>query len=61
MQGKIQDEVKKCINIASKVASKWKYLKRDHVTILLKDLKLINFNDILQLNEASLMYKISMC
>ena len=34
-----------------------KYLKRDHVTPLLRDLKWINFNSILRLNEASLMHK----
>ena len=34
-----------------------KYLKRHHVTPLLRDLKWINFNSILQLNEASFMYK----
>ena len=50
-------EVQKCINFAAKVASNGKYLKRDHLTPLLKDLKWINFNSILQLNEASFMYK----
>ena len=48
---------KKCINLAAKVASNGKYSKRDHVTPLLPDLKWINFNSILQLNEASFMYK----
>ena len=46
-----------CINFAAKVASNGKYLKRDHVTPLLRDLKWINFNKILRLNEASFMYK----
>ena len=32
-------------------------MKRDHVTPLLRDLKWINFNSILRLNEASFMYK----
>ena len=50
-------KVQKCINLAAKVASNGKYLKRDHVTPLLTDLKWINFNSILQLNEASFMYK----
>ena len=47
----------KCVNFSAKVASNEKYSKRDHVTPLLRDLKWINFNSILQLNEASLMYK----
>ena len=37
-----------------------KYLKRDHVTLLLRDLKWISFNSmisILQQNEASFIYK----
>ena len=50
-------EVQKCINFAAKVASNGKYLKRDHVTPLLRDLKWINFNSILRLNKASFMYK----
>ena len=54
---KLQYEVQKCMNIAAKVACNGKYLKRDHVTPLLRDLKWINFNSILQLNEASFMYK----
>ena len=54
---KLQHEVQKCINFAAKVASNGKHLKRDHVTPLLRDLKWINFNSILQLNEASFMYK----
>ena len=33
-------------------------IARDHVTPLLRDLKWINFNSILRLNEASFMYKI---
>ena len=33
-----------------------KYLKRDHVTPLLRDLKWIKFNSIMRLNEASFMY-----
>ena len=35
---KLQYEVQKCINFAAKVASNGKYLKRDHVTPLLRDL-----------------------
>ena len=54
---KLQYEVQKCINFTAKVASNGKYLKRDHVTPLLRDLKWINFNSILRLNEASFMYK----
>ena len=54
---KMQYEVQKCINFAAKVASNGKYVKRDHVTPLLRDLKWINFNSIVQLNEASFMYK----
>ena len=54
---KPQYEVQKCINFAAKVASNGKYLKRDHVTRLLRDLKWVNFNSILRLNEASFMYK----
>ena len=53
----LQHEVQKCINFAAKVASNGKYLKRDHVTPLLRDLKWINFNSILRLNETSFMYK----
>ena len=45
------------MNFAAKVASNGKYLKRDHVTPLLKDLKWISFNSILRLNEVSSMYK----
>ena len=41
---KLQYEVQKCINFAAKVASNGKYLKRDHVTPLLRNLKWINFN-----------------
>ena len=41
----------------AKVASNGKYLKRDHVNPLLRDLKWINFNSILRLNQASFMYK----
>ena len=44
-------------HFAAKVASKGKYLKRDHVTPQLRDMKWINFNSILRLNEASFMYK----
>ena len=40
-----------------KVARNGKYLKRDNVTPLLKDLKWINFKSILGLNEASFIYK----
>ena len=54
---KLQYEVQKCINFAAKVASNGKYLKRDHVIPLLRDLKWINFHSILRLNEASFMYK----
>ena len=46
-----------CINFAAKVASNGKYLKRDHVTSLLRDLKWINFNSILRLNEGPFIYK----
>ena len=45
-------EVQKCINFAAKVANNGKYLKRDNVTPILKDLKWINFNNILRLYEA---------
>ena len=34
---KLQYEAQKCINFVAKVASNWKYLKRDHVTPLLRD------------------------
>ena len=54
---KLQYEMQKCINFSAKVASNGKYLKRDHVTPLLRDLNWINFNIILQLNETSFMYK----
>ena len=54
---KLQHEVQKCIYFAAKVASNGKYLKRDHVTPLLRDLKWNNFSSILRLNEASFMYK----
>ena len=54
---KLQYEVQKCINFTAKVASNCKYLKRDHVTPLLRDFKWVNFNSILRLNEASFMYK----
>ena len=46
-----------CINFASNVAGNGKYLKRGHVTPLLRDLKWNNFNTIWRLNEASFMYK----
>ena len=36
---KLQYEVQKCVNFVAKVASNLKYLKRDHVTLLLRDLK----------------------
>ena len=40
------------------VASNGKYLKRDHVTPLLRDLKwIVDFSSILRLNESSFMYK----
>ena len=45
------------MNFAAKVVSNGKYLKRDHVTTLLRDLQWINFHNILQLNEAFFMYK----
>ena len=51
----------KMYKICRKSASNWNFSKRDHFTALLKDLKRINFNSILQLNEASLMYKKSPC
>ena len=54
---KLQHELQKCINFAAKVASNGKYLKQDHVSPLLRDLKWINFSSILRLNEASFMYK----
>ena len=54
---KLQYEVQKCINFAAKVASNEKYLKRDHIAPLLRDLKWINFNSILRLNKLSFMYK----
>ena len=54
---KLKYEVQNCINFAAKVASNGKYLKRDNVTPLLRDLKWINLNSILRLNEASFMYK----
>ena len=46
----------------STLLQKWqamhgKYLRREHVTLLLRDLKWINFNSILRLNEASFIYK----
>ena len=53
---KLQYKVQKCIKLAAKVASNGKYLKRDHVTPLLRDLKWINFNSVLRLNEASFVY-----
>ena len=54
---KLQYEVQKCTNFSAKVATNRKYLKQDQVTPLLRDLKWINFNSILRLNEASFMYK----
>ena len=51
------NEVQKCINFAANVAGNGKYFKRCHVSPLLCDLKWINFNSIVQLNEASFMYK----
>ena len=54
---KLEYEVQKCINFAAKVASNRKYFKRDHVTPLLRDLKWINFNSILRINETSFMNK----
>ena len=55
---KLQHEVQKCINFAAKVVRNGKYLKRDHVTPLLRDLKWINFNSIFRVNAASFMYKL---
>ena len=52
---KLPYEVQKCINFTAKVASNGKYLKRDHVTPLLRDWKWINFGCILRLNESSFM------
>ena len=40
-----------CINFAAKVASNAKFLKRDHVNPLLRNLKWINFNNLFRLNE----------
>ena len=54
---KQQNEVQICINFAAKVASNGKYLKRDHVTPLLRYLNYINSTSILRLNKASFMYK----
>ena len=54
---KLQYEVQKCINFAAKVASNGKYLKRDHVTPLLTELKLVNFNIIFRKNEETSMFK----
>ena len=54
---KLQYELQKWINFASKVANNGEYLKWDPVTPLLRDLKWINFNSILRLNEASFLYK----
>ena len=48
----------KVYQLCWKVASNWEYVKRDHVTPILLDLKWINFNSILRLNEASFVYKI---
>ena len=41
---KLQYKVQKCINFTAKVTSNVKYLKRDHVTPLLRDMKRINVN-----------------
>ena len=57
MQWKLQYEVQKCINFAAEVTSNGKYLKRDQVNTLKRDVKWINFNSVMQLNEASFMYK----
>ena len=47
-----------CVSsFAAKVARNGKYFKRDYVTPLLRDLKWVNFNRILRLNEASFMNK----
>ena len=45
---------------AAKVASNGKYLKRDHVTPQLRDLKWINFNSVFWLNENPSCIKICM-
>ena len=57
---KQQFEVQICINCAAKVASNRKYLKRDHVTPQLRDLKLINFNSVFWLNKNPSCIKICM-
>ena len=44
-------------HLCCKVASNGKYLKRYHVTPLLRDLKWNNFYSILPLNKASFIYK----
>ena len=43
--------------IAAKEASDEKFTKRDHVTPLMKDLKWLNIQNRLQINEASYIYK----
>ena len=53
----LQYKVQKYVNFAAEVACNGKYLKRYHVTPLLRDLKWINFNRFLGLNEASFMNK----
>ena len=54
---KLKYEVQKCIIFAAKVASNGRYWKRDLVTHMLKHLKWTNFNSVLQLKEASVMYE----
>ena len=51
------NSVQKCLNFAAKVACDGKYTKRDHVTPLMKDLKWLNIQYRLQLNEASYLQK----
>ena len=54
----MQHEVQKCIKFAAKVSSNGEYLKRDHVSLLLRDLKWINFNSILRQMRHPLCIKI---
>ena len=54
---KLQYGVQKYVNFGAKVSSKLKYLKQDHITTILQDLKWINSNGILRLNDESFMYK----
>ena len=43
--------------LCCKSGKQWEIFKTRHVTPLLRDLKWINFNSILRLNEASFVYK----